>query len=318
MTGKGLPPNGEESMRRRDILARRRARGRQRPGFPAPAIAQGSGELTMVTDWPEAPGMLPSARRLAQTDRAASNADASPSRSFGLRRRGAPAGDLRRRAGRRRRHVPFAHRLFRKKSPAFHFFSGVPFGFTANELFAWVRFGGGQALWDELAGQFDIKPLLCCSTGAQMGGWFGTPRSTRRRRSGACATAWPGSAPRSIAGSAPIVVCCRRRDRAGAAVRRHRRLRMGRPLARHRHGPAPGAGYYYYPGWHEPGTALALGINRRVWESFERSDRQLIEAAAAGEYAVSLAEFNANNAAALSRLRAEGAVKTCGGSTTPC
>ena len=58
------------------------------------------------------------------------------------------------------------------KSPAFHFYSGVPFGFTADELFAWVRFGGGQALWDALSGEFDIKPFLCASTGTQMGGWF--------------------------------------------------------------------------------------------------------------------------------------------------
>jgi len=69
------------------------------------------------------------------------------------------------------------------------------------------------------------------------------------------------------------------------------------------------AGYYYYPGWQEPGTAIALGINKRVWESFDASDQRLIEAAAAGEYAVSLAEFNTNNAVALRKLRAEGVVK---------
>lgn len=68
------------------------------------------------------------------------------------------------------------------------------------------------------------------------------------------------------------------------------------------------ASFYYYPGWHEPGTALTLGINTRVWESFDDADRRLIEAAAAGEYAVSLAEFNTNNALALRRLRAEGTV----------
>jgi TRAP-type mannitol/chloroaromatic compound transport system substrate-binding protein len=66
------------------------------------------------------------------------------------------------------------------------------------------------------------------------------------------------------------------------------------------------ARFYYYPAWHEPGTALALGINRRVWESFDESDRRLIESAAAGEYATSLAEFNTNNAVALRKLRAEG------------
>jgi TRAP-type mannitol/chloroaromatic compound transport system substrate-binding protein len=32
--------------------------------------------------------------------------------------------------------------------------------------------GGGQELWDALSGQFNIKSLLCTSTGCQMGGWF--------------------------------------------------------------------------------------------------------------------------------------------------
>ena len=55
------------------------------------------------------------------------------------------------------------------------------------------------------------------------------------------------------------------------------------------------AGYYYYPGFHEPGTA-PLGINKRVWESLTPSDRRLFETVAACEYARSLGEFNANNA----------------------
>jgi TRAP-type mannitol/chloroaromatic compound transport system substrate-binding protein len=69
------------------------------------------------------------------------------------------------------------------------------------------------------------------------------------------------------------------------------------------------ARYYYYPGFHEPGTAQTLGINKRVWESFEASDRRLIEACAAGEYAQTLVEFNINNALALRKLRDEGTVR---------
>jgi TRAP-type mannitol/chloroaromatic compound transport system substrate-binding protein len=46
-----------------------------------------------------------------------------------------------------------------------------------------------------------------------------------------------------------------------------------------------------------------------VWESFDASDRQVIEAVAACEYARSLAEYNANNALWLRKLRDEGAVK---------
>ena len=68
-------------------------------------------------------------------------------------------------------------------------------------------------------------------------------------------------------------------------------------------------GYYYYPGFHEPGTGLAVGINKGVWESFAASDREVIEAVAASEYARSLAEFNANNALSLRKLRDEGLSK---------
>jgi TRAP-type mannitol/chloroaromatic compound transport system substrate-binding protein len=67
--------------------------------------------------------------------------------------------------------------------------------------------------------------------------------------------------------------------------------------------------YYYYPAFHEPGSGFSLGINKGVWDSFAPSDRRLIEAIAAGEYALSLAEFNTNNALSLRKLREEGSVK---------
>jgi TRAP-type mannitol/chloroaromatic compound transport system substrate-binding protein len=67
--------------------------------------------------------------------------------------------------------------------------------------------------------------------------------------------------------------------------------------------------YCYYPGFHEPGTGCTLGINKRLWESFDASERRLIEDAAAAEYSRSLAEFNFNNALWLRKLREEGSVK---------
>ena len=58
------------------------------------------------------------------------------------------------------------------KSPAFNFFTAVPMGMTAYEIMGWVEYGGGQALWDELSGQFNIKPFQAGNSGHQMGGWF--------------------------------------------------------------------------------------------------------------------------------------------------
>jgi len=68
-------------------------------------------------------------------------------------------------------------------------------------------------------------------------------------------------------------------------------------------------GYYYYPAFHEPGSGFTVGFNKAVWDSLDASDRRVIEAMAAGEYARSLAEFNFNNALWLRRLRDEGTVK---------
>ncbi len=70
------------------------------------------------------------------------------------------------------------------------------------------------------------------------------------------------------------------------------------------------ADYYYYPGFHEPGTSVTLGINKSLWDSLASSDRALIEAAAGAELTRSLAQCNAENVKALKILRADPRIKT--------
>jgi len=277
--------------------------------FPAPAVAQGIRQLKMVTDWPEgSPGQQPSAVRFAQTIGAATGGR--------IRIEVFPAGALVRPfetfdavgAGVADIYHTFEG-YFGEKSPAFNFFAAIPFGFTADELFAWVQYGGGQELWDALSGQFKIKSLLCTSTGCQMGGWFvrevNSPEDYKGlryrmpglggevlRRLGAIAVTLPASEIVPALKSGAIEAS----EWVGPWVD----MAMGLHKA---------AGYYYYPGFHEPGTGLAVGINKGVWESFDASDRQVIAAVAACEYARSLAEFNANNALWLRKLRDEGNVK---------
>ena len=69
------------------------------------------------------------------------------------------------------------------------------------------------------------------------------------------------------------------------------------------------ADYYYYPGFHEPGTNFTLGINKSLWDGLTPSDRALIEAAAQAEVTRSLAQFNAENIKSLKRLRDDKQVK---------
>src|SRR5262249_21055123 len=68
--------------------------------------------------------------------------------------------------------------------------------------------------------------------------------------------------------------------------------------------------FYYYPGFHEPGTALGTGINKKLWDGLSADDRNAITAVANAEYTLSLAEFNANNAKPMERLRGDKAIET--------
>jgi TRAP-type mannitol/chloroaromatic compound transport system substrate-binding protein len=274
----------------------------------APAIGQGLRRLKMVTAWTDGmPGFHASAVRFAKTIEAATAGritievfpDGKLVRAFEtFDAVGAGVADM----------YHAAEYYWEKKSRAFDFFAAVPFGFTAQELFGWVQYGGGQALWDTLSGQYNIKPLLCLNTGAQIGGWFTKEIATLDSFKG-LRYRMPDPGAEVLRRLGAIVVTL-----PGGEI--SRALKSGAIDASEWVGPWPdmamglhnAAGYYYYPGFHEPGTGIAVGLNRNVWQSLDASDRQIFEAVAATEYTRSLAEFNANNALWLRKLRAEGRV----------
>src|SRR5690606_19009770 len=61
---------------------------------------------------------------------------------------------------------------WQNKSQGLSFFTGVPFGMTSREHSAWVRYLGGQEIWDEIYDQFGVQGFLSGDTGTQAGGWF--------------------------------------------------------------------------------------------------------------------------------------------------
>lgn len=188
------------------------------------------------------------------------------------------------------------------KSPAFNFFTAVPFGMTAQELNAWVYFGGGQELWDELSAGFNIKAFLSANTGVQMGGWFNKEINTLddfkglkirmpglggevMRRLGAAAVALPGGEIFPSMKSGAID--------ASEWVGPWNDLAFGFYQV---------AKYYYGPGIHEPGAGLSTGINLNIWNELTDVQRTIISSACAAENMLTHAEYNHHNAAALATL----------------
>ncbi|MGC2198528.1 MAG: TRAP transporter substrate-binding protein [Stellaceae bacterium] len=184
-----------------------------------------------------------------------------------------------------------ADNYFGSKAPALDLFSAVPYGMTADELNAWIQFGGGQALYDEVDAPFNIKPLFSMNTGVQMGGWFTKEVNTADdfkglryrmpglgaevlRRMGATVVTTPGGEIMTALKSGAID--------ASEWVGPWLDMELGLSNA---------ADYYYYPGFHEPGTPATLGINKALWDSLTQSERSIIETAAAAELSRSLAKF---------------------------
>src|SRR6516164_10801935 len=242
--------------------------------LPKPAIAQGARELKMVTIWPKGlPGLQSGADRVAQSITALSGGR--------LAVKVFAAGQL---VGAMESFDAVSSGLadlyhgseitFAGKSATFAYFCNVPFGFTADEINAWVYFGGGQALWDELSAGFGLKALLCGNTGTQMGGWF-TKEMTSVEAFKGLRYRMPGLGGEVLRRLGAIVASLPGGEIVPA-------LKSGAIDASEWVGPwqdmalglHQAAGYYYYPGFHEPGTAQTLGINRRVWESFDASDRR--------------------------------------------
>ena len=195
------------------------------------------------------------------------------------------------------------------KSKAFNFFTSVPFGMNAAEINSWVYYGGGQQLWDDLSAGFNIKPLLAGNTGVQMGGWYNREIKSAEdfkglkirmpglggevlRRLGAAAVALPGGEIFPALQSGAID--------ATEWVGPWNDLAFGFYKI---------TKYYYYPGFHEPGAALAVGFNRDFWQSLSARDQAIFAAVCAAENEVTLAEFNARNSAALEILQSKHGVK---------
>jgi TRAP-type mannitol/chloroaromatic compound transport system substrate-binding protein len=202
-----------------------------------------------------------------------------------------------------------AEYYWKGKHPGWAYFTSVPFGLTYTEMNAWIRFGGGQELWDELGADYGLKGLMCGNTGVQMGGWFRKEMNSVDDFKG-LKMRMPGLGGDVLAklGGSPVSL-------PGGQI--YENLISGSIDATEWVGPwndelmkfYEAAKYYYYPGMHEPGAMLACGMNKTWWDGLSKSDQMMIEAASSMENDVMMSEYNYKNGAALKRLINDQGVK---------
>jgi TRAP-type mannitol/chloroaromatic compound transport system substrate-binding protein len=191
------------------------------------------------------------------------------------------------------------------REPAIEWFATIPFGMNPQGMAAWYYQGDGLKLMEEAYAAFNLVPRPGMANAPQMAGWFrkkinttGDFKGLKMRivnlggkvyaRAGAATVVTPGS---------EIYAALERGVIDNAEwVGPHYDMQIGLHQT---------ARYYYYPGWHEPGTTLDFGFNKKAYVALPADLQRMLDHAAAAVHVYSLAEHHTKNAIALERLRTE-------------
>jgi TRAP-type mannitol/chloroaromatic compound transport system substrate-binding protein len=195
------------------------------------------------------------------------------------------------------------------KSPATQFFAAVPFGMNAQQMNAWIYTGGGMELWEEVYAPFNLKPMPAGNTGVQMGGWFNREIKTINDFKG-LKMRIPGLGGKVLAKAGGSAILS-----PGGEI--YTNLERGVIDATEWVGPYNDymmgfhkvAKYYYYPGWHEPGTVLETFVNKSALAALPQDLQEIVKVAAMSANLWMLCESETKNNFYLQKMITEEGVQ---------
>lgn len=188
------------------------------------------------------------------------------------------------------------------KDATFQFFSTVPFGLTAQEMNGWLYNGGGLELWQKAYEKYNLIPMPAGNMGVQMGGWFNKEINSvddlkglkmRIPGLGGEVLKRAGGTPVNLPGGELFTAMQTGTIDATEWVGPYNDLAFGFHKV---------AKYYYYPGWHEPGTTLEALINKEAFEALPQDLQSIVLNACKLANHEMLAEYVARNNDALETL----------------
>jgi TRAP-type mannitol/chloroaromatic compound transport system substrate-binding protein len=170
---------------------------------------------------------------------------------------------------------------------------------------AWYYQGDGLKLWEETYRAFNLVPRPGPAIAPQMSGWFRKTINTIGDFKG-LKMRIPGLGGKVVARAGGTAVLT-------PAAEIYAALERGVIDASEWIGPYDDmklglhktARYYYYPGWHEPGTVVEFGFNKKAYEALAVDLRRTLDYAAAVIQVSGLTDYHVKNAIALGRLYAE-------------
>jgi TRAP-type mannitol/chloroaromatic compound transport system substrate-binding protein len=185
-------------------------------------------------------------------------------------------------------------------------FGAVPFGPAAPEYIAWLKFGGGQELFDEIYGEYNIKSLVCAVIAPEASGWFRQEinsvedlQGLRMRFFGLGARVMEklGVSTQLLAGGDIF---------PALELGTIDATEFSMPAIDYNLGFYQIAKHYYFPGWHQQSTFFDLMMNLDEWESLTEQQQAIFETVCDANIAYGIAEGEAIQFEALQKIEAEG------------
>ena len=187
------------------------------------------------------------------------------------------------------------------KIPAAPLFSAVPFGPEAGEYMAWMYYGNGRALYQEMYDQagYNVHVVPCAIIAPETSGWFASEINSPAdldglkmrffglggkvmQKLGVATSLLPGGEIFPALEKGAIDATEFSMPAIDARLGFHKLVKFN-----------------YFPGWHQQATVFELLVNKDVWNAASEQHQAIIENACKASMADSFAEGEAIQAAAL-------------------
>src|SRR5690606_6957927 len=172
----------------------------------------------------------------------------------------------------------------------------------SRELTAWVRYLGGQEIWDEIYDQFGVQGFLSGDTGTQAGGWFRNEltgldsiQGVRFRTPGLGGQVWAklGASVTNLAAGEIFAALQSGTLDAAEFVGPYNDLALGFYQV---------AKNYYFPSFVEPGLATELVVDKAKYQALPEDLQVIVRDCCQAEYDQVASDFYANDPRALATL----------------
>lgn len=196
--------------------------------------------------------------------------------------------------------------LWSSKNSALNLFNAYPFGPAAGEYLAWLKYGGGEELRNEIYHPLGVHGITCGIIAPEASGWFREEITDLSQLEGLKMRFF------GLGGKVMEKLGVEVQLLAGGDI--YPALERGTIDATEFSMPAidQGAGlfqiakHYYFPGWHQQSTPHDLIVNKEVWDSLTDQQRGIIETTCDAVTAIQFAQGEAIQFSALQEMQEEG------------